>query len=84
MMIDRSFVATMLERPAGTALVKVLIDMGRTLGLEVVAEGIETTDQAWTLINHQCQLGQGYLYSRPVEPDDFALFVGHPVAIAGR
>ena len=82
--IDRSFVATMLERPAGTALVKVLIDMGRTLGLEVVAEGIETTDQAWTLINHQCQLGQGYLYSRPVEPDDFALFVGHPVAIAGR
>src|SRR5439155_21543885 len=33
--IDRSFVATMLERPAGTALVKVLIDMGRTLGLDV-------------------------------------------------
>jgi diguanylate cyclase (GGDEF)-like protein/PAS domain S-box-containing protein len=77
--IDRSFVSTMLERPAGTALVKVLIDMGRTLGLEVVAEGIEHHDQAWTLLSQHCDQGQGFLYSPPVEPSEFAAFVGNPM-----
>jgi diguanylate cyclase (GGDEF)-like protein/PAS domain S-box-containing protein len=77
--IDRSFVSTMLEQPAGTSLVKVLIDMGRTLGLEVVAEGIERADQAWTLMSQQCHQGQGFLYSPPVEPEEFADFLGHPL-----
>jgi len=79
--IDRSFVATMLERPAGTALVKVLIDMGRTLGLEVVAEGIEQEEQASTLLSQQCDQGQGFLYSPPVEPAEFTAIVGQRVPL---
>jgi diguanylate cyclase (GGDEF)-like protein len=69
--IDRSFITRMLEQPAAADLVQVLIDMGRTLGLEVVAEGIERLDQALALRAQRCQLGQGFLYSRPVPAGEF-------------
>ena len=73
--IDRTFISGMLERPEATALVQVLIDMGRTLGLEVVAEGIEEMDQALALHAQNCDQGQGYLFSPPVTPEKFRLFL---------
>jgi diguanylate cyclase (GGDEF)-like protein len=77
--IDRTFINGMLERPAAAALVQVLIDMGRTLGLEVVAEGIEEMEQALTLHDQRCDQGQGYLFSPPVTPEKFRLFLDHNV-----
>ena len=64
----------MLDQPAAVGLVQILIDLGRTLGLEVVAEGIEELEQAKTLRDRHCQLGQGFLYSRPVVAEEFARF----------
>jgi EAL domain-containing protein (putative c-di-GMP-specific phosphodiesterase class I) len=70
--IDRTFIARMLERPSARDLVQVLIEMGRTLGLDVVAEGIEEVEQALALRQQRCQFGQGFLYARPLPVHDFA------------
>ena len=69
--IDRSFIASMLDRPEASSLARVLVDMGRTLGLEVVAEGIEEATQEATLRAFACEQGQGFLYSRPVDAAQF-------------
>jgi diguanylate cyclase (GGDEF)-like protein len=77
--IDRTFINGMLERPAAAALVQVLIDMGRTLNLEIVAEGIEEMEQALTLHAQQCDQGQGYLFSPPVPAEAFRRFIEEDV-----
>jgi EAL domain-containing protein (putative c-di-GMP-specific phosphodiesterase class I) len=76
--IDRSFVASMLDRSEASALVQIVVEMGRTLGMEVVAEGIEDLEQAVALRAHRCHQGQGFLYSRPVDADAFASFITAP------
>ena len=81
--IDRCLIAQMLDQPAAVGLVQILIDLGRTLGLEVVAEGIEELAQATALRERHCQLGQGFLYSRPVSAEAFARFFVAPVAPVG-
>jgi diguanylate cyclase (GGDEF)-like protein/PAS domain S-box-containing protein len=63
--IDRSFVADLPADPVSAALVDGLIDLGRHMGLGVVAEGIETAEQAEWLTDHGCPHGQGYHYGRP-------------------
>jgi EAL domain-containing protein (putative c-di-GMP-specific phosphodiesterase class I) len=77
--IDRGLISQMLVRPAAVGLVQILIDLGRTLGLDVVAEGIEELDQANALRERHCDLGQGFLFSRPVAADAFAAFFASPV-----
>jgi diguanylate cyclase (GGDEF)-like protein/PAS domain S-box-containing protein len=67
--IDRSFVAAMGESPESAALVHALVDLGRTLGLETLAEGIEDPAQLEALRNEHCLRGQGFLLSRPAEPE---------------
>jgi EAL domain-containing protein (putative c-di-GMP-specific phosphodiesterase class I) len=57
------------EKPKSAEIVRSIIDLGRSLNIEVVAEGIETVQQADQLRSLRCQLGQGYLFSRPVDPD---------------
>lgn len=64
--IDRSFVSTMLQNVKSAEIVKSLVDLSHTLGLEVVAEGIETTFEENILKDYRADFGQGYLYSRPV------------------
>jgi diguanylate cyclase (GGDEF)-like protein len=64
--IDRSFIATMIEDPRRHALVGAILRLARDLNLEVVAEGIERTDQWQSLRQMGCRLGQGYLFSRPL------------------
>ena len=64
--IDRSFVQGLcdgLER--NTEIVRSILDLGRNLGIGVVAEGIETADQLTHLKTMQCELGQGFLFCRP-------------------
>lgn len=63
--IDRSFVADLPGSATAANLVDGLIHLGRGLGLDVIAEGIETPEQAAWLIDHHCPHGQGFFYGRP-------------------
>jgi len=62
--LDRSFVAA-LDCESGTKVVRAVLGLGRDLELEVVAEGVETVEQATVLQEMGCRLAQGYLYARP-------------------
>lgn len=62
--IDRSFLRDIQEDTHNTAIIKTVIGLGRSLGLDVVAEGVETLDQQSYLIGQGCKLGQGYLYGK--------------------
>ncbi len=71
--IDASFVRRLPEHAADAAIASTIISMGRSLGLTVVAEGVETTAQRDWLAERGCHLFQGYLLARPVSADN--LFV---------
>jgi diguanylate cyclase (GGDEF)-like protein/PAS domain S-box-containing protein len=64
--IDRSFVTNMTSLPGSEAIVRSTIDLGRNLGLEVVAEGVETADTMARLEELGCHLAQGYYVSKPL------------------
>ncbi len=64
--IDRSFVWNMRDEPEYTAVVGAIIALADHLGLDVVAEGIETREQIATLIELGCRLGQGFYFARPL------------------
>jgi EAL domain-containing protein (putative c-di-GMP-specific phosphodiesterase class I) len=65
--IDRSFVAAMGDSPESVALVHTLVQLGRTLGIETLAEGIEDKWQLQRLQTEHCERGQGFLFSRPID-----------------
>jgi EAL domain-containing protein (putative c-di-GMP-specific phosphodiesterase class I) len=69
--IDRSFVADLESGRAGgsAAVVRAVLALAATLGMEVVAEGIETSDQRACLIELGCQIGQGFLFAHPRPAD---------------
>jgi EAL domain-containing protein (putative c-di-GMP-specific phosphodiesterase class I) len=64
--IDRSFVVTMLAQANVMTLVSTVISMAHSLGLDVVAEGVDQAEQAQALAELGCDQMQGYLISRPV------------------
>jgi EAL domain-containing protein (putative c-di-GMP-specific phosphodiesterase class I) len=64
--IDRSFVSGVPENATSASLVDGLISLGTGMGLDVVAEGVETREQADWLAEHRCPYGQGFLFGRPV------------------
>lgn len=64
--IDQSFVRDMLTDSSDAAIVEAIINLGRSLGLELIAEGVETADQAQALLAKGCHLMQGYHYCRPM------------------
>ncbi|MGH9105197.1 MAG: bifunctional diguanylate cyclase/phosphodiesterase [Acidimicrobiales bacterium] len=75
--IDRSFVSRMGSSPEGAALVHTIVQMGRDLNLNTLAEGIETPDQLDRLRLEECESGQGYLFARPLDvPAIEALIAG--------
>jgi EAL domain-containing protein (putative c-di-GMP-specific phosphodiesterase class I) len=69
--IDRSFVDGVGEDPEDTAIVTAIVSMSRALGLRVVAEGVETQQQADELRWLGAEAAQGYLFSRACAPEDF-------------
>jgi diguanylate cyclase (GGDEF)-like protein/PAS domain S-box-containing protein len=73
--IDRSFIASITSDPADAAIAQAVIAMAHTLGLEVVAEGVETAEQLALLRNWQCDTAQGYYFSSPMTSDDMARFL---------
>jgi len=73
--IDRSFVVNINDNAADEAVVQAVIDLSHTLGMKVVAEGVETPEQEATLRALGCDAIQGYLYSRPLPPRDLGAFL---------
>jgi diguanylate cyclase (GGDEF)-like protein/PAS domain S-box-containing protein len=67
--IDRSFVKTIDRPDEEAAVVQAIITLARQLGIRVVAEGVETHDQGHRLMSLHCDVGQGFLFGRPMEPD---------------
>lgn len=68
--IDQGFVAGLPNDDDDVAIVRVIIALARSMGMAIHAEGIEQSEQARFLLEHQCDMGQGYWYGRPVPPQD--------------
>ncbi len=68
--IDRSFIQDITLQSNDAAIAVAIIQLGKSLNLSVVAEGVESAEQAAFLLDHGCRLAQGFLYSRPVAPGD--------------
>lgn len=73
--LDRSFVKDIQEDPNDAAISSAVIGMANRLGLEVVAEGVETIGQQDFLLEQGCRIMQGYYYSRPLGSKDFLSFI---------
>jgi diguanylate cyclase (GGDEF)-like protein/PAS domain S-box-containing protein len=69
--IDRSFVTNAATDPDDATIVRTIIEMGRSLGLQVIAEGIETEEQRYFLLHSGCQMGQGRLFGDAISSDAF-------------
>ena len=73
--IDQSFVRDVLTDPNDASIVRTILALGSSLGLQVIAEGVETQAQQEFLERHHCHAWQGYLLSRPVPAEEFAALV---------
>ncbi len=74
--IDRSFVTSITENESDKALAEAIIVMAHKLGIKTIAEGVETQQQLYLLLNFGCDYFQGFLYSMPVPRDEFRHFLG--------
>ena len=82
--IDRSFVADVVFDTASRAIVEALVRLGRGLGKEVVAEGVETEGQHRALVELGCRRGQGHLYGRPMPAAAAVALLGGRDAASAR
>jgi diguanylate cyclase (GGDEF)-like protein len=67
--IDKSFIDEIGKSPRGIELIRAILSMSRELGMEAIAEGIETSEQLNELMGLSCNLGQGFLLSRPLDKE---------------
>jgi EAL domain-containing protein (putative c-di-GMP-specific phosphodiesterase class I) len=74
--IDQSFVRDVLAGGNDATIARTIITLGQSLGLAVIAEGVETEAQRDFLAHHHCDGFQGYLFSRPVPADQIDAFMG--------
>ncbi|HKP80975.1 MAG TPA: diguanylate cyclase [Pyrinomonadaceae bacterium] len=82
--IDRSFVTQMMENEENLAIVRTIVALAQNLGMDVVAEGVETEDQLRLLRKLECENGQGYLFSTPLggqQLDQFIASCNVPTAL---
>jgi diguanylate cyclase (GGDEF)-like protein len=78
--IDRSFVADLPDNAGHAAIVRSVVELGHNLGLQVVAEGVETDGIVTALASTGCDIAQGYLLARPMPPDQLPQWLaGHRV-----
>ncbi len=73
--IDRSFISQLAENPEGETLIRTLVQLGKALAIETLAEGIEGEHQLSLLRSEQCDSGQGYLFAKPLEVDAAGAFL---------
>ncbi len=78
--IDRTFIGPMLDSPADAKIVKAVIALARTLGLQVVAEGVETAEQLRLLRILDCDAYQGWLFARAMPAEQIPALIHKPVA----
>jgi EAL domain-containing protein (putative c-di-GMP-specific phosphodiesterase class I) len=64
--IDRSFITGMMDNKADMQIVESTVGMVRSLGMQVIAEGVETRAQLHQLRGYECEMAQGYLFSKPI------------------
>ena len=69
--IDRAFVCALGQEQEGRAMVATILNMAHVLKLKIVAEGVETAEQLDFLLRHDCQVFQGYYFSKPLPPEQF-------------
>jgi EAL domain-containing protein (putative c-di-GMP-specific phosphodiesterase class I) len=73
--IDKSFVADADEALESKTIIRAILAMAKSLGIKTIAEGIERPAQAVLLEELGCQIGQGYLYAKPLAYDKFLEFI---------
>jgi diguanylate cyclase (GGDEF)-like protein len=79
--IDQSFVRDLLADERSLAIVRAIVGLGASFGITTTAEGVETEDQRSCLNHEGCTEVQGYLYSKPLPPDEIALLLGRLSAL---
>ncbi|WP_334136252.1 EAL domain-containing protein, partial [Tepidimonas sp.] len=82
--IDRSFVADLGQDTDGRAIVTAIVRLAQTLGMQTVAEGVETDEQARILASLGCDAIQGWLVARALPADDFMVWLAAHDAAAWR
>ena len=82
--IDRAFIRRLGESAQDLAIVRMIVEVAHELGFEVVAEGVESELQWQLLRAMQCDLLQGYLFSRPLDADGFLSFLDSVSIRVGR
>jgi diguanylate cyclase (GGDEF)-like protein len=73
--IDRSFISRLTNNPEGETLLHTLVQLGKDLSIQTLAEGIEQQQELSLLQNEQCDSGQGFLYARPLDVDAAGTFL---------
>ncbi|WP_043256917.1 putative bifunctional diguanylate cyclase/phosphodiesterase [Pseudomonas knackmussii] len=73
--IDKSFVQDLLQDDDDATIVRAIIQLGKSLGMQVIAEGVETVEQEAYIIAQGCHEGQGYLYSKPLPARELTLYL---------
>ncbi len=82
--IDKSFVQDMADDHGDTTIVRAIIQLGKSLGMLVIAEGVETAEQERYLIDEGCNEGQGYYYSKPLPAADLTALLQQSLRFAQR
>jgi len=82
--IDRGFVCDLEHDPEDRAIISAIVALGRTLDLQIVAEGVETTAQQEFLSDIGCNSLQGYLFAKPLPPAEFLEMLSRREAEAER
>jgi diguanylate cyclase (GGDEF)-like protein/PAS domain S-box-containing protein len=82
--IDQSFIRQITATPDDATIVSAIISMGRSMNLRVIAEGVETQEELAFLQAHQCHEAQGYYFSKPVLPRQFAKLLETGIPLACR
>jgi len=79
--IDKSFITDLSINKTSQALAETIVVMARNLGMQVIAEGVETESERSLLLQYGCKQYQGYLFSRPIEFDAFLDYAMNPIEI---
>ena len=73
--IDKSFVQDLLDDDDDATIVRAIIQLGKSLGMQVIAEGVETAEQEAYIISEGCHEGQGYFYSKPLPARELSAYL---------
>jgi diguanylate cyclase (GGDEF)-like protein len=76
--IDRTFISQLGPAGSGTEIVRTILALAHGLGMKVIAEGVETSEQLSTLLSLDCELVQGFLFAKPVNPQEASSLLEKP------